>query len=68
VREQRALFLFSGSGCAEKREEVVMHWLGLLLMVAGLVQLALDLRDEMRADDTLKGRSATLEPSAHGSR
>lgn len=45
-----------------------MHWLGLLLMVAGLVQLALDLREEMRADDTRKRRSATMEPSAQGLR
>jgi hypothetical protein len=44
-----------------------MHWLGLLLTVAGLVQLALDLREEMRADDTRKRRNA-MEPSAHGLR
>jgi hypothetical protein len=45
-----------------------MHWLGLLLMVAGLVQLALDFRAEMRTDDSLERRGATLEPSAQASR
>jgi hypothetical protein len=45
-----------------------MHWLGLLLMVAGFVQLALDLREELQADDGRERRGATLEPSAHGSR